>query len=439
MSDRRPLGDILKELGRVTESDVTRALEYQREHGGFFGQALVAMGVVKQEELEWTLASQFDLPYVFPNAEMVDPDAATLVTPDWALRHTALPIARSGDSVTLLVDSPLQEELAAELERTAGVDVELALASGPTIRGVIREVFAAVRRRREGLTSSDAVTLEELWKLVADSGAERWGVSVREDRALGWYDHGSAIRRYQLRAGWNRELENALSPSLSERLPGLGEGRWVARLEQGGDAVLVEVHVLSTPEGRELLFTHREPFTERDEPPPLPRALLDELRLLLEEGDVVVALRATPAAEGRKLLPHLPEMLLPAGHRSLHLAPEGDSLRIPGVLVLPVEGSDRAGERRIRELKEFRFDAVTAEVPAEGGFPWDAAADLAPTAFFLVPAPEASEGDSMGEREVAAEGGSGVGELPPRVDWALDLRWSERDGRWSWQLVPAGG
>ena len=62
MAERQTIGQILMGFGRIGEEDVTRALEYQREHGGYFGEALLAMGFVTQEELDWGLASQHDLP-----------------------------------------------------------------------------------------------------------------------------------------------------------------------------------------------------------------------------------------------------------------------------------------------------------------------------------------------------------------------------------------
>ena len=107
MAERRTIGQILMSFGRITEEDVGRALEYQRESGGYFGEALLAMGFVSQEELEWGLASQFDLPYVFPEADSIDPEAASLVSPEWALAHLTLPILKTQDSLTVVVDSPI--------------------------------------------------------------------------------------------------------------------------------------------------------------------------------------------------------------------------------------------------------------------------------------------------------------------------------------------
>ena len=115
MSDKRTIGQILTNVGRISDEDVGMALEYQREHGGYFGAALLACGLVSAEELEWGLASQFDLPYVFPDADAVDPAAAAIVSAEWALAHLTLPITKTDTTVTVVVDSPTRTEAIEEL------------------------------------------------------------------------------------------------------------------------------------------------------------------------------------------------------------------------------------------------------------------------------------------------------------------------------------
>lgn len=61
MAERRKIGTILKEAGHITEEDVQRVLEFQRAQGGFFGQALISLGLVSPEEVERALASQMGL------------------------------------------------------------------------------------------------------------------------------------------------------------------------------------------------------------------------------------------------------------------------------------------------------------------------------------------------------------------------------------------
>ncbi|HKK94163.1 MAG TPA: hypothetical protein VJ925_12065, partial [Longimicrobiales bacterium] len=142
MATRQNIGDILMGFGRISQEEVDRALEYQRENGGYFGEALIALGVVSPKEIEWSLASQFDLPYIFPEADSVDPEAVELVTPEWALAHLTLPITKTGSAVTVVVDSPIRSEAVDKLAQRTGYEISLALASSSHIRELIREVFA---------------------------------------------------------------------------------------------------------------------------------------------------------------------------------------------------------------------------------------------------------------------------------------------------------
>jgi 3-isopropylmalate dehydrogenase len=55
---RNRLGAILRESGHITEEDVARVLEYQRAQGGFFGQALISLGLASPDDVEQALSRQ---------------------------------------------------------------------------------------------------------------------------------------------------------------------------------------------------------------------------------------------------------------------------------------------------------------------------------------------------------------------------------------------
>jgi type IV pilus assembly protein PilB len=124
MSERRTIGQILIGVGRVSEDDVAQALEYQRDNGGYFGEALVACGIMNEDELDWGLASQADLPYVYPDADSVDLEAAALVSQEWALTRLALPVLKTGSTLQVIVDSPISPAVEELTERT-GLEIEL--------------------------------------------------------------------------------------------------------------------------------------------------------------------------------------------------------------------------------------------------------------------------------------------------------------------------
>jgi len=415
---RKTIGEVLRDVGRIGQEDIDRALEYQQREGGFFGQALVDLEILRQDEVEWGLASQFDLPYIFPDPEAVDPEAAHLVKVDWALAHLAIPVARDKTSVTLAVTSPLQSEAAREVEAETGLRVELALASAERIRRVIRHVFApGVEARGRHLAGSEAISVEELATLTQLHQASRWGVSVRQGRALGWYEDGDEVRRFRLRPGWEPILEHTLSPSPADRLSARGESTWLAQLQRGGQTEAVEVRGLSTPSGYELLFTPTAPAQgEVDVPPDPPEAILAELRLLAE-GGLTLELRSRPPAIARKLLPRIPELVLPPGHRAVHLSGREGPVPETSILTLPLAGSGATIAGRLAELREFRFDAVALELDPEMDVAGDAWSALAPVRFLW----RSGTGNGPDDMEVLG------------VEWVLELE-RDPDDEWTWSL-----
>jgi protein-tyrosine kinase len=62
------LGDILRRTKGLTGEQVKQTLDYQREHGIRFGEAAVALGLARPEDIIWALSQQFHYPYV-PVAE----------------------------------------------------------------------------------------------------------------------------------------------------------------------------------------------------------------------------------------------------------------------------------------------------------------------------------------------------------------------------------
>ena len=57
------LGDILRRTKGLSADEVKQALDYQSSHGVRFGEAVVALGLAKPEDVLWALAQQFHYPY----------------------------------------------------------------------------------------------------------------------------------------------------------------------------------------------------------------------------------------------------------------------------------------------------------------------------------------------------------------------------------------
>ncbi|MBZ0252794.1 MAG: chain length determinant protein tyrosine kinase EpsG, partial [Candidatus Methylomirabilis sp.] len=71
-AERSRLGDILVDYGILTPDGVRAALARQQATGARFGEAVVALGLAKTNDLLWALSEQFGVRSTVLGAAMVD-------------------------------------------------------------------------------------------------------------------------------------------------------------------------------------------------------------------------------------------------------------------------------------------------------------------------------------------------------------------------------
>lgn len=59
----KSIGDIIKQNNNLSAEEVDRIIAYQQDNGVKFGEAAVALGLAKREDVLWALSQQFHYPY----------------------------------------------------------------------------------------------------------------------------------------------------------------------------------------------------------------------------------------------------------------------------------------------------------------------------------------------------------------------------------------
>ncbi len=148
------LGAILSACNIITEKDITAALEEQGRSGVRFGEALISLGIVTQEDIDWALSNQLDLPYIRLKADMIDPEAVRLVPAATAKKFNLIPLIKAGGELNIAISDPLNKAAIAAVEQASGCQVNISVALIREIREMIDACYGSSELEQLGFEST---------------------------------------------------------------------------------------------------------------------------------------------------------------------------------------------------------------------------------------------------------------------------------------------
>jgi type II secretory ATPase GspE/PulE/Tfp pilus assembly ATPase PilB-like protein len=390
------LGSILFQSEIITEDDIRAALAEQQASGCRFGEALLKLGIVTQEDIDWALSSQLNIPYVRLKREMMDRSAAEQVPAGLARRHCLVPLIRVGNELSIAIADPLDVPAIEELARVTGCQITVSVAQYEEIRDMLDLLYGEAEDADSFGFSSGLFSPEELESANGDLSGGRLLELLLEQiirdglASLALQPVGDAVRVTGRRAGrqlplgvlaatYYPELLRRIrtlagidatdGPAASGTLPFAWRGeelqfRAGLLAVDGGDYVTLKLQI-STP------------FPATWAELGLPRGQEDAIRLLsgLERGLVLVA--AQNADERHRLLDLFLEDI-PTEDRTVLLFGDGPghgAKRFPRV-PLPHARGEAAGAL-IAAAREHDPDILVVENATDG----DAMAEAAKAAM----------------------------------------------------------
>jgi type II secretory ATPase GspE/PulE/Tfp pilus assembly ATPase PilB-like protein len=167
------VGEVLFRSRIITEDDIRLALEEQRLSGCRFGEALVKLGIVDQEDIDWALSNQLDIPYVRLNEQTIDRNAVKLVPRGVARKYNLIPIIRTEDELHIALADPLDRTAVEEVEKLTGCRVTVSM---PVIRELTEMLDLFYGPARDDASfgfSSSSFSESILEKINSDSSGTR--------------------------------------------------------------------------------------------------------------------------------------------------------------------------------------------------------------------------------------------------------------------------
>lgn len=171
MPGREKVGEILIKEGLITEEDLKRAIDYQRENGGKLGDVLIAMGLVTEKEIAAALGKQLKIPYLSLASGELKPSKEQglerLISEEIARKYLVLPLSRTFNSLTVAVVDPLDFITIDNLRKITSCEINSVITTKREIIQAIDEFYGPRDIFKEAIEKSyeaeeKRVSLEEL-------------------------------------------------------------------------------------------------------------------------------------------------------------------------------------------------------------------------------------------------------------------------------------
>jgi general secretion pathway protein E len=166
------LGEMLIARRQITEEDLARALELQKERGEKLGKILVDLGFIASRDVLTALSEQLQVPLVtLEGSAPVVPETESL-SPRFLRQFRCLPVSMNGSTLQLAMADPLDFETIATVRAFTGMKVVPALAAEQEILDAIERTFGETARQEQEFSGGGDLAATEDLEHLRDMASE---------------------------------------------------------------------------------------------------------------------------------------------------------------------------------------------------------------------------------------------------------------------------
>ncbi|HAJ32228.1 MAG TPA: hypothetical protein DCK79_02490 [Candidatus Atribacteria bacterium] len=135
------LGEILIHYKIITPEQLEEGLKIQKSKGKRIGEILIDLGKVTQDEINWVLGKQLNIPYVQLNVENIDIQLSKNISEDILRKFKVIPIMELNDELVIAMADPTDEEAIEMIKEVTKRKLKIVLASFKNIDETIDRIF----------------------------------------------------------------------------------------------------------------------------------------------------------------------------------------------------------------------------------------------------------------------------------------------------------
>ncbi len=176
---------ILIEKKLLTENDIKKALELQKNKGGKLSDILVGMGLVSRQNLTVALSEELGFPPIDLSRYKISPEILKIIPKKIVKQYRIIPVSKMGSVLTVAMADPMNVLAMDDIKSITGFDIGPVITNDKDISDAISEYYEgptreAIEQIVEGMkdegeisvleeTKESEVTQAELLKLTQDA------------------------------------------------------------------------------------------------------------------------------------------------------------------------------------------------------------------------------------------------------------------------------
>jgi hypothetical protein len=135
------LGEILVHYKIISPEQLEKGLKIQKSKGKRIGEILIDLGRVTQDEINWVLGKQLNIPYVQININNINIQLSKNISENSLKKFKAIPIMELNDELVVAMADPTDEEAIQMIKGVTKRKLRFVLASFKNIDETINQIF----------------------------------------------------------------------------------------------------------------------------------------------------------------------------------------------------------------------------------------------------------------------------------------------------------
>jgi type IV pilus assembly protein PilB len=137
----KKLGEILVKNEVITEEQLKRALDFQRNEGGLIGEILVKLGYVNEVDIVQALTVQYGFPYLPLENYELKKDVAQYIPENVARQYSIVPVDIIGDIMTVAMSNPLNDKALEDIEMMTQKKIQVFISTATSINEALKKIY----------------------------------------------------------------------------------------------------------------------------------------------------------------------------------------------------------------------------------------------------------------------------------------------------------